>query len=136
MARSLDASFGRVRAVHPYAWLWEPLAGDPTFVLRSFFGGKAVYLDGKLMLHFTAHAEPWRGMLVCTGHEHHEALLAEFPELSRHPILPKWLYLSEGSDSFEGSAEKIVAHVGRRDPRIGVTPKPRKKRKSKLGRPR
>ena len=87
---------GRTRRVHPYQWLWEPLEDDPTFVLRSMFSGKATYFGGKLMLYFTAGEEPWRGVLVCTDRVHHVSLLAEFPELAPHPILPKWLYLPEG----------------------------------------
>ena len=71
----------RVTRPHCYQWLWEPLENDPSFVLRPMFGGKAVYLDGKLMVYIAAKAEPWRGMLVCTEREHHVALLADFSEL-------------------------------------------------------
>ncbi len=118
------------RKVHPYAWLWEPLEDDPTFLLRSMFSGKSAYLDGRLMLYFTATEEPWRGVLVCTDRAHHASLLAEFPELAPHPILPKWLYLPETADRFESAAERLVALARRRDPRLGVDPKP-KRRKSK-----
>lgn len=37
----------RARTTHPYAWLWEPLEGEASFVLRSMFGGKAVYVEGR-----------------------------------------------------------------------------------------
>lgn len=130
-----EKAFARVKAVHPYSWLWEPLAQDPSFVLRSMFGAKAVYLDGKIALCFCARQEPWRGVLVCTSNENHASLLAEFPALKPHPILPKWLYLPEHSDVFESLGEKLVALARRRDPRIGVTPKP-KKRKRVQPRPR
>ena len=33
----------RAKAIHPYAWLWEPLEDDASFVLRSMFGAKAAY---------------------------------------------------------------------------------------------
>jgi hypothetical protein len=122
------ASPDRVRHVHPHQWLWEPLEDDPTFVLRSMFGAKAAYLGGKLMLCFCASEEPWCGVLVCTDRAHHAALTAEFPELTPHPILPKWLYLPETADSFERTATRLVALARRRDPRLGVTPKPRKPR--------
>jgi hypothetical protein len=36
-----------IRKVHPLAWLREPMEEDATFFLRSMFGSKAVYLDGK-----------------------------------------------------------------------------------------
>jgi hypothetical protein len=118
------------RLPHRYEWLWEPLADDATFVLRSMFGAKAVYLDGKMVFCFSAGEEPWRGVLVCTSHESHAALQAEFTILKPHPILPKWLYLPETADAFEAIATKLVALARRRDPRIGITPKPRKHRKA------
>ena len=117
-----------VRRVHPYQWLWEPLEDDPTFVLRSMFGAKAAYLAGRLTLCFCASEEPWRGVLVCTDRVHHAALLAEFPELAAHPILPKWLYLPEAADRFERTAALLVSLALRRDPRIGITPQPKKPR--------
>jgi hypothetical protein len=125
----IGKSFGRVRPVHPHQWLWEPLEGEPSFVLRSMFGCKAVYLDGKIVLCFSARKEPWRGLLVPTEHAHHAALRAEFPMLTSHPILPKWLYLPEDADSFERVATALVALACRRDPRIGTVPKAKKKRK-------
>jgi hypothetical protein len=125
MRKRPEPAPGRVRPVHPYAWIWEPLESDPTFVLRAMFGAKAAYLDGKLMLCFCAGDEPWRGLLVCTDRYHHAALVAEFPELAPHPILPKWLYLPEAADSFERAAPRLVVLARRHDPRIGVIPKPK-----------
>jgi hypothetical protein len=116
----------RAKVVHPYAWLWEPLEPDTSFVLRQMFSAKAAYLGGKLVLCFTAKSEPWRGVLVCTDRPHHESLRAEFPVLSPHRILPKWLYLPESAESFENDAERIVRLVLKRDVRIGVLPKPRR----------
>lgn len=120
-----------MRRVHPYQWLWEPLEDDPTFILRPMFGGRGVYLDGKLMLYFTSGEEPWRGVLVCTDRVHHPSLLAEFPALLPHPVLPKWLYLAESADRFEPVAERLVTLARRRDPRIGVSPRPKKRRRAK-----
>ena len=125
---------GKTRRVHPHQWLWEPLEDDPTFLLRPMFSGKAVYIDGKLMLYFTAREEPWRGVLVCTFREHQASLRTEFPELSPHPILPKWLYLPESADRFESAAERLVALAKRRDPRLGVSPQAKKRKKSRHNR--
>jgi hypothetical protein len=122
---------GRTKRVHPYQWIWEPLETDPTFLVRPMFSGRAVYLDGRMMLYFTAKQEPWRGMLVCTERVHHPALLAEYPELSPHPILPKWLYLPESAERFESAAERLVILARRRDPRLGVTPQPKKRKRAK-----
>ncbi|MEY2879616.1 MAG: hypothetical protein RLZZ15_1996 [Verrucomicrobiota bacterium] len=115
------------RAVHPHAWLWEPLETDPTFVLRPMFGTKAVYLGGQLVLCFCARTEPWRGVLVATDRTRHAALRAEFPALVPHPILPKWLYVPESAATFERVCVRLVALARARDPRLGVTPPPRKK---------
>jgi hypothetical protein len=112
--------------VHPHAWLWEPLKADATFVLGAMFGSRAAYLDGRLALCFTSRQEPWRGLLVCTEREHHRSLIAQFPSLSPHPILPKWLYLPESADDFERAAELLVAMAVERDPRIGITPQPKR----------
>ena len=97
MRECFDKFSGRVVKAHRYQWLWEPLETDPGFVLRAMFGAKTVYLDGKLVAGFVAKEEPWRGLLVCTERAHHAALTADFPELTPHPVLPKWLYLPEGS---------------------------------------
>ena len=122
------AKFSQVKTVHPYAWLWEPLETDASFVLRAMFGAKAVYLDGKIMFCFMAKTEPWRGILVCTDRSHHAALQAEFLPLTPHPVLPKWLYLPETDNAFERIGARLVALARRRDPRIGVVP-PAKSRK-------
>jgi hypothetical protein len=116
-----------VRPVHPLAWLWEPLEIEPSFVLRSMFGAKAAYLDGRLVLCFCTNEEPWCGVLVCTEREHHASLLAEFPELSPHPILPKWLYLPESTTSFERTATRLVLLARQRDPRLGIVRRSKKK---------
>jgi hypothetical protein len=68
-------------------------------------------------------------VLVCTSRERQAALQTEFAALTPHPILPKWLYLPETADAFEATATKLVALARRRDPRIGITPQPRKRKK-------
>lgn len=121
----------RAEIIHPYAWLWEPLEQEPTFVLRAMFGTKAAYVAGRLVLCFSARKEPWRGVLVCTEREHHASLVAEFPALAPHPILPKWLYLPDESSRFESTAERLVGLVRQRDPRIGIEPKPEAARRNR-----
>ena len=120
---------GRLKRVHPHAWLWEPMEADPGFVLNAMFGIKVVYLDGRLVLGFAAKEEPWRGLLVATEKVNHPPLAAEFRSLAPHPVLPKWLYLPEAADDFEAAATRLVTLSLRRDPRIGIVPKPKKSRK-------
>ncbi len=124
----------RQRQPHRYEWLWEPLTDDASFVLRSMFGAKAVYLEGRLVLCFCAGEEPWRGMLVCTDQTRHPSLLVDFPELAPHPILPKWLYLPEAGDRFERTAGRLVSLARQRDPRLGVLPPAKKRRRKKKAR--
>lgn len=119
-----------VRKPHRHAWLWEPLEGDATFVLRSMFGAKAAYLGGKIVLCFCAREEPWSGLLICTDRNQHESLAKEFGQLAPHPVLPKWLYLPESNEQFEGVAVRLVRLARLRDPRIGVAPKVRASRKT------
>jgi hypothetical protein len=124
---------GKAKRIHPYAWLWEPLEPEPSFVLRSMFGTKAAYLEGKLVLCFSSGKEPWNGLLVATDRERQAPLVAEFPGLKPHPILPKWLYLSDSSDAFEPTAERLVELARQRDPRIGVFPQERKRKGRSAG---
>jgi hypothetical protein len=118
---------GAAKPVHPYRWLWEPLELDPSFVLRPMFGTRAAYVQGKIVLCFSARSGPWHGVLVATDRAHHASLLKEFAALAPHSILSKWLFLPDSAASFEATAQRLVALVRQRDPRIGVMP-PRKKR--------
>lgn len=124
---------GQIKAVHRHAWLWEPLEEDATFVLRTMFGTKTVYLEGKLTLCFADGEEPWRGLLLCTERAHHAALIGEFPVLSPHPILGKWLYLPEAEDQFETIARRLVQLARRRDPRLGVVAGAKSRKKIPIG---
>src|SRR5688572_5137850 len=102
--RSTGDSFVRpkaVRAEHPLQWLAEPLLEEPTFELKSWFGGRTIMLNGRHQLFLTTQGEPWQGVLICTYHEHQDSLRREFPSLQPHPILKKWLYLPEAAETFE-----------------------------------
>ena len=56
-------------------------------------------------------------------------MLAEFPSLRPHTILGKWLYLPETAETFERDARRLVQLARSGDPRLGVAPSSRKKRK-------
>ena len=113
---------------HPLQWLADPLVDEPTFILKSWFGGRTIMLNGLHHLFLTTQGEPWQGVLVCTFHEHQPSLLAEFPSLRPHPVLKIWLYLPESAETFEADAKRLVQLVRARDPRLGIPPSPRKKR--------
>jgi hypothetical protein len=116
---------------HPLAWVAEPLADEPTFQLKAWFGGRTIMLHGRHQLFLTAQGEPWQGILVCTYHEQQPSLIAEFPSLKPHPILRKWLYLPETCETFEADAYRLVKCIRSGDPRIGVLPDSKKKKAGK-----
>ena len=120
---------------HPLLWLAEPLQFDPSYLDKAMFGGRAVHFGGRFVLYLSWKEEPWRGVLVPTEREHQSSLLAEFPALAPHPVLPKWLYLPETAPTFESDAARLVTLIRRLDPRIGVLPgtKAKKPAKTKAG---
>jgi len=124
---------------HPLLWLAEPLQDDPSYLDKAMFGCRAVHFGGRLVLALAWKEEPWRGVLLPTEREHHLSLIAEFPSLTPHPVLQKWLYLPESSPSFENDARRLVALIRRLDPRLGVIPGPKTqapaKRKAGTGAP-
>jgi hypothetical protein len=116
----------KVKKEHPLEWLTEGVQNEPTFVLKSWFGGRSIMLRGKHQLFLTCQGEPWQGVLVCTFHEHQPSLLAEFPSLKKHPVLGKWLYLPEAAETFERDALRLVRLARAGDVRLGVGPSVRK----------
>ncbi len=120
-----------LKKIHPYRFFVEALAERPGYVQRPMFGCQACYLDGKLVLVLAAREEPWRGLLFPSERDQHAAILANFPELAPHPVLPKWLYIPETHDAFEPVGQRIVALIDAGDPRFGVVPPAKKKRKTK-----
>ncbi len=120
---------------HPLLWIAEPLCDDPSYLDKAMFGGRAVHYGGRFVLYLTWKEEPWRGVLVPTEREHQPSLIAEFPALTPHPVLSKWLYLPEAAASFESDAQRLVRLIRTLDPRIGVLPgtKAKKPAKNKAG---
>lgn len=119
------------KSVNRHLWLVEPLESDPTYLLKSMFGTKAVYLEGRMVLLLADKQEPWRGVVVPMERNQHAALIASLPSLAPHPALPKWLYLPETLDSFEADAQWLVQQINQRDPRIGIVPPAAKKKRSR-----
>jgi hypothetical protein len=93
------------------------------------FGCEACYLNGKLVLVLADTEEPWNGVLVPVEREHHAVVLAQFPSLVNHPILPKWLYLSAERDDFEFVAQRIIRVIASGDPFYGTMPKEKRPKK-------
>jgi hypothetical protein len=125
------------KKANPLLWLYEPLEGEERFLCKKFFSFDGAYLDGQLCLAIVSLAEPWNGMMACTAREHHASLRAEFPALASHPVLGKWLYISQLHPEFESVATGLAELARQRDPRLGVETgihKNRKSREKKSGR--
>lgn len=118
------------KPAHPLAWLFEPLEDRPTYMRRKMFGCEAAYLNGRLMLVLASGAEPWNGVLVATSREFHAALQAQWKPLKAHPVLGKWLYLSQNNPAFDSIATAIVEHIRQGDARIGVEPRPKRRKRA------
>ena len=110
----------RVKMRNPLLWIFEPLEDDPRFFTRKLFSFDAAHLDNRLYLAVATGEEPWNGLLVCTSREHHVSILSQFPELVSHPVLGKWLYLSQTHPEFESVATELAFLARKRDPRLGV----------------
>jgi hypothetical protein len=111
-------------------WLFEPLEDDPRYLRKRFFSFEAAYLDGRLCLAVVDRGEPWNGMMACTSREHHASLQSEFSHWKPHPVLGKWLYISQLHPEFESVAAEMVEAARKRDPRLGIEGDVRKKRKA------
>ena len=113
---------------HRYGDVVERVTEDESFVTRTMFGAVACYLHGRLVLLLADGDPPWDGILVATSRDHHDALRAELPALRVHPVLGKWLYLPADADAFEDDGRRLAALALADDPRVGVEPRPRRRR--------
>jgi hypothetical protein len=114
------------------AWILDAFERDPTFVRKRMFSMDAAYIDARLCITAGDRKEPWNGMLVCTSQDHHASLIEEMPALQVHPVIRKWLYVSQAHPEFETVVERVVSIALVRDPRVGVEPQPKRSRKAVL----
>ena len=109
-----------------HEWIFEPFAGHRSFFTKRMFGGLAAYAFERQMLVLVQPTKTgrwkWHGVLVCTDHEHHASIRAEFPALAPHPVLRKWLFIDSAHDDFESTMEAVADRVARDDRRFGITP--------------
>jgi hypothetical protein len=113
-------------------WIAHAFEDHPSFFTKRMFGGLAVYLFGRQMMVLVEPTKTgrwrWHGVLICTEHAHHPAIVREFPQLRPHDILKKWLFIDSRHADFELTLERVAAAIGRDDPRFGILPRPRKLR--------
>ncbi len=116
----------KIKKVNSLQWIFEPLEKKSNFIQKRMFGCRAGYLDDRLVLVLADTQEPWNGVLIPTERSFHPDIRKEFPETTPHPVLGKWLYISQNSPSFETVASDLVELILRGDLRFGVAPKPKK----------
>lgn len=129
----------KIKKVNSLEWIAEPLLDRPDLLRRKMFGLDAFYLGELLVLVLGDGEEPWNGILLPVERERQAELIAEHPEFGPHPILSKWLYVSQSSAGFESLGEWAIARMLRGDPRFGTVPKRKNIRsmpsRDKRGRP-
>lgn len=118
-----------LKKVHALQWVFEAFEGRSDFIQKTMFGCQAAYLGHRIVLVVADKQEPWNGILVPTQKEFHSVLMKKFPLLHPHPIIGKWLYLSQKEAGFEELAGFLVSLILKKDSLIGVDPKPKKNRR-------
>ena len=131
MTDPIFSTLKRHRNQNSLIWIFDALTRDPGYLQKQMFGCQAAYLDERLYLVIADKGDPWDGLLVCTSQDQHAGLMREIPALRPHAVLSKWLYVPQDDPEFESIAAKMGALVLARDPRIGVEPKPRKRKKTR-----
>lgn len=128
-------------------WIFEAFEEKEDSILKSMFGGLALYHQGQLK--FILMENPgdneyrgkkysydiWNGLLVATDQSRHPLLIKTIERLIPHPVLPKWLYLPFTFENWEDDVEKLLRLAHRGDPAIGVWPQEKKKSKIKKKKP-
>jgi hypothetical protein len=108
-------------------WIFEPFEQHATFFTKRMFGGLAAYLFERQMLVLveptTTGRWKWHGVLVCTHFQHQASIRTEFPALTPHAVLKKWLWVDSKDDGFEQTMEAVARRIAENDPRFGIEPR-------------
>jgi hypothetical protein len=112
-------------------WILHAFEDHASFFTKRMFGGLAAYLFGRMMLVLVEPTKTgrwkWHGVMICTEHAHHPAIVQEFPHLAPHDILRKWLYIDSRHERFEPTMQQVAEAIARDDPRFGIHPRPKKR---------
>lgn len=121
-------------AKEPQELYWiESLLPEGGFRRKAMFGGFAYYLDEKIILitfeagNKTKSKINWNGCMFPVEHEYQSQILEQFPVLSPHPVLPKWLYLPLETEGFDEWVTDILRVALRPHSLWGSLPKEKKK---------
>lgn len=127
----MTSSSRKKTKIHPLLWTVESLQDEPSYLDRAWFGCRAVYLNGLMVLVLCSGEEPWNGLLIPTFHQFHQDIRKDFNGVVQHPVLRKWLYLAENSEDFETVAMDIIEAIRLGDQRIGIEPQLRERSKKR-----
>jgi hypothetical protein len=113
-----------------HEWIFDAFVEHPTFFTKRMFGGLAAYLFERQMLLLVEPTKSgrwnWHGVLVCTDYVHHASIQSEFPALTPHEILRKWLFIGSTHEDFESTMDRVTKRVASNDRRFGILPGIRK----------
>ncbi len=98
---------------------------------RLMFGTTAVYVGPRIVLALRDRNTADDGVWVATTAEHHASLRRELPSLRSITVFGPgesgWQVIPVASETFEEEVLRLCALVRKADPRVGKTPKPRKR---------
>jgi hypothetical protein len=121
-------------------WIFEVFEDHPSFLTKTMFGGLAVYLFGRMMMVLVEPTRTgrwkWHGVLICTEHGQHPAIIEEFPELASRDVLKKWLYIDSRHEEFEPTMQLVAKAIARDDQRFGVRPRATEGSRSRRKKPK
>ncbi len=110
-----------------HEWIFDAFVEHPTFFTKRMFGGLAAYLFERQMLLLVEPTKSgrwnWHGVLVCTDYQHHASIQAEFPALTPHEVLRKWLFIDSTHTDFESTMDRLTKHLAGNDRRFGILPR-------------
>ncbi len=113
-------------------WIFDAFLEHPTFFTKRMFGGLAAYLFERQMLLLVEPTKSgrwnWHGVLVCTDYQHHASIQAEFPALTPHEVLRKWLFVDSTHEDFESTMDRLTKRIAGNDRRFGILPRTRRPR--------
>jgi hypothetical protein len=114
-------------------WILETFDRHPTFFTKRMFGGLAAYLFERQMLVLVEPTKTgrwqWHGVLICTDHAHQASIRAQFPALTPHDVLRKWLFVESTHPDFEQTMDAVAKRMAMNDPRFGIPPRSEKPRR-------
>lgn len=118
---------------HPYPEVEEILSRHREYSRRSMFGVMTAYIGESLVMGFSVqpHDPVWDGVLLPCERTAHALIVEEFPDCVPHQMLPKWLFLPGNSENLESNVRDIARYIARGDPRFGIVPPTKKKKKSR-----